>query len=345
MKIGSFDLEKDGVFIIAELSANHNGSKDIALQTIKAAKEAGANAIKLQTYTADTLTINCKKEDFLIKGGTLWDGKNLYELYKEAYTPWEWHEELFRYARELGLEMFSSPFDITAVDFLETLNPVAYKIASFEITDHQLIRYTASKKKPIIISTGIATIDEIQDAVDICREVGNEGIVLLKCTSAYPTPLKEANLKTIPNLKEAFGVEVGFSDHTLGITAPIVATTLGAKVIEKHFILDRSIGGADADFSLDKEEFTQMVQAVRDAEKLLGRVDYTLNEKKKKSRQFARSLYIVKDIKKGEILTQEHIRSIRPGYGMHPKYLDEVLGKKVVKNCTRGTRVAWDLII
>ncbi|NPA65649.1 MAG: pseudaminic acid synthase [Epsilonproteobacteria bacterium] len=345
MKIGNFDLEKDGVFIIAELSANHNGSKDTALQTIKAAKEAGANAIKLQTYTADTLTIDCKKEDFLIKGGTLWDGKSLYELYKEAYTPWEWHEELFRYARELGLEVFSSPFDITAVDFLETLSPVAYKIASFEITDHQLIRYTASKQKPIIISTGIATIDEIQDAVDICREVGNEEIVLLKCTSAYPAPLKEANLKTIPNLKETFGVEVGFSDHTLGTTAPVVATTLGAKVIEKHFILDRSIGGADADFSLDKEEFTQMVQAVRDAEKLLGKVDYTLNEKKKKSRQFARSLYIVKDIKQGEILTQEHIRSIRPGFGLHPKYLDEVLGKKVLKECTKGTRLAWDLII
>lgn len=327
MKIGSFDLEKDGVFIIAELSANHGGKISIAKDTIKAAKEIGANAIKLQTYTADTITLNCDKDDFIIKGGTLWDDKKLYDLYTEAYLPWEWHKELFEYAREIGIDIFSSPFDKSAVDFLETLNPSAYKIASFEITDYELIRYTASKMKPMIISTGIATIDEIQDAVDICRSVGNSDIVLLKCTSSYPAPLEEANLLTIPNLAQTFGVISGFSDHTMGSTAPIVAVTLGAKIIEKHFILDKSIGGADADFSMDKQEFSDMVQAIRDAQKLLGKVDYSMDEKKKKSRRFSRSLYVAKDIKKGELFSEENIRSVRPGYGMHPKYLNDVLGK------------------
>lgn len=327
MKIGSFDLEKDGIYIIAELSANHGGKISIAKDTIKAAKEIGANAIKLQTYTADTITLNCDKDDFIIKGGTLWDDKKLYDLYTEAYLPWEWHKELFDYAREIGIDIFSSPFDKSAVDFLETLNPSAYKIASFEITDYELIRYTASKMKPMIISTGIATIDEIQDAVDICRSVGNGDIVLLKCTSSYPAPLEEANLLTIPNLAETFGVISGFSDHTMGSTAPIVAVTLGAKIIEKHFILDKSIGGADADFSMDKQEFSDMVQAIRDAQKLLGKVDYSMDEKKKKSRRFSRSLYVAKDIKRGELFSEENIRSVRPGYGMHPKYLNDVLGK------------------
>jgi len=339
MKIGSFDLDKDGVFIIAELSANHNGNLQIALDTIYAAKEAGANAIKLQTAKPDLLTIDCRKDDFIVKGGTLWDGKSLYDLYKEAYTPWEWHKELFEYARSLELEIFSTPFDKSAVDFLEQFNPVAYKIASFEITDYELVRYAASKGKPIIISTGIATIQEIQDVVDICKSVGNKDIILLKCTSAYPAPLKEANLKTIPNMKETFGVEVGFSDHTLGIVAPVVATTLGAKVIEKHFILDKSLGGVDADFSLDKNEFKQMVKAVRDAEKLIGKVDYSLDEKRKKSRQFARSLYVVKDIKKGEKFTEKNIRSIRPGYSMHPKYLNDILGKTATKDYEKGDRI------
>ncbi|MGM0520435.1 MAG: pseudaminic acid synthase [Campylobacterota bacterium] len=339
MKIGKFDLEKDGVYIIAELSANHNGDIKNALDTIKAAKEIGANAIKLQTYTADTMTLNCDKEDFIIKGGTLWDGKTLHDLYQEAYTPWEWHEELFSYARSIDIDIFSSPFDKTAVDFLEQFNPSAYKIASFEITDHELIRYTASKQKPIIISTGIATIDEIQDAVDICKSVGNEDIVLLKCTSAYPAALEDANLATIPNLAQTFGVMSGFSDHTLGTTAPIVATTLGAKVIEKHFILDKSIGGPDAAFSLDKKEFTQMIQAVRDTEKLMGKVDYTMTEKKEKSRQFARSLYVSQDIKKGEVFTKENIRSVRPGYGMHPKYLKTILGETAQRDYEFGERL------
>ncbi len=336
MKIGDFDLTTDGVFIIAELSANHGGKIAIAKETIKAAKEIGADAVKLQTYTADTLTLDCDKEDFIIKGGTLWDERKLYDLYKEAYLPWEWHKELFEYAREIGIDIFSSPFDKTAVDFLEQFNPSAYKIASFEITDYELIRYTASQGRPIIISTGIATIDEIQDAVDICRAEGNNDIVLLKCTSAYPAALEDANLMSIPDLADTFGVFSGFSDHTLGITAPVVATTLGAKVIEKHFILDKSIGGADADFSLDKQEFSEMVQAVRDTERLLGKVDYSMTEKKRKSRQFSRSLYISKNVEEGDMLTEENIRSVRPGYGLHPKYLKDVLGKRFTRNCKFG---------
>jgi pseudaminic acid synthase len=339
MKIGNFDLTKDGIYIIAELSANHGGKIEIAKETIKVAKEIGANAIKLQTYTADTITLNSDNEDFIIKGGTLWDDKKLYDLYTEAALPWEWHEELFRYAREIGIDIFSSPFDKTAVDFLEQFAPSAYKIASFEITDYELIRYAASKMKPIIISTGIATIDEIQDAVDICRSEGNENIVLLKCTSAYPAPLDEANLLMVPSLAQTFNVISGFSDHTLGSTAPIAAVTLGAKVIEKHFILDKSIGGADAEFSMDKQEFSEMIKAIRDTEKLLGRVDYSMSEKKRKSRQFARSLYVAKDIKKGEIFTEENIRSVRPSFGMHPKYFSEILGEVATREYNFGDRL------
>ena len=339
MKIGNFDLKKEGTYIIAELSANHGGKIEIAKETIQAAKEVGANAIKLQTYTADTITLDSDKEDFIIKGGTLWDGKKLYDLYQDAALPWEWHKELFKYARDIGVDIFSSPFDKSAVDFLEQFEPSAYKIASFEITDYELIGYTASKGRPIIISTGIATIDEIQDAVDICRGEGNDEIVLLKCTSAYPAPLDEANLLTIPNLAETFGVVSGFSDHTLGSTAPIAAVTLGAKVIEKHFILDKSIGGADAEFSMDKQEFSQMVKAIRNTEKLLGRVDYSMSEKKENSRQFSRSLYVAKDIKKGEAFTEENIRSVRPGYGMHPKYLKDTLGTVAEKDYGFGDRL------
>jgi pseudaminic acid synthase len=336
MKIGNFDLTKNRTFIIAELSANHNGSKQIALDTIKAAKEAGADAIKLQTYTADTLTLNCDKKDFIINGGTLWDGQKLYDLYKEAYTPWEWHEELFNYARSLNLDIFSTPFDKSAVDFLEQFNPSAYKIASFEITDYELVRYTASKGKPMIISTGIATKEEIADVVNICHDIGNKEIILLKCTSAYPAPLEKANLNTIPDLKKTFEVISGFSDHTLGTTAPIVAVALGAKVIEKHFILDKSIGGADADFSLDKKEFSEMVKAIRDTEKLLGNINY---EPTKTSRQFSRSLYISQDIKKGEKFSENNIRSVRPGFGMHPKHLKEVLETIATRDYKFGERL------
>ena len=338
MKIGNFDLTKDGIFIIAELSANHGGKISIAKETIKVAQDIGANAIKLQTYTADTITLDCDKEDFIIKGGTLWDDKKLYDLYVEASLPWEWHKELFEYARKIGIDIFSSPFDKTAVDFLEDFNPSAYKIASFEITDYELIRYTASKGRPMIISTGIATIDEIQDAVDICRSEGNDDIVLLKCTSTYPAPLDEANLKMIPNLAETFNVIGGFSDHTIGSTAPIVAVTLGAKVIEKHFIIDKSIGGADTEFSMDREEFSNMIKEIRATEKLLGRVDYSLDEKKEHSRRFSRSLYVAKDIKKGEKFTEKNIRSVRPAYGMHPKYLNKVLGEVSTKDYSFGDR-------
>lgn len=340
MKIGTFDLNNDGIYIIAELSANHNGNLQNALDTIKAAKEIGANAIKLQTYTADTITLNCKKDDFLITQGTLWDNKYLYDLYQEAYTPWEWHKELFDYAKSINIDIFSSPFDKTAIDFLEQFDPVAYKIASFEITDYELIRYAASKGKPMIISTGIATIDEIQDAVKICQNEGNNNIVLLKCTSAYPAPLEDANLLTIPNLAQTFDVISGFSDHTLGTTAPIVATTLGARVIEKHFILDKAIGGPDSDFSLDKQEFQEMINAVRDTEKLLGKVDYNMSEKKQRSREHSRSLYVAKSIKKGEKFTEENIRSVRPGYGLHPKYLKTVLGKTAQKDYEFGDRLS-----
>jgi pseudaminic acid synthase len=339
MKIADFDLKHDGTFIIAELSANHGGEIEIAKATIKAAKEVGANAVKLQTFDADSMTLDCEREEFMANPKGPWAGQKLYDLYKASALPWEWHEELFSYAREIGIDIFSSPFDKKAVDFLEQFHPSAYKIASFEITDYELIRYTASKMKPIIISTGIATIGEIQDVVDICREVGNEDIILLKCTSSYPAPLEEANLKMIPNLAETFGVVAGFSDHTLGITAPIVAVTLGAKVIEKHFILNRSIVSADASFSLDREEFAAMVRAIRESEKLLGSIDYSMDVKKEQRRHAARSLYVVKDIKKGEMLTEENIRSIRPGYGMHPKYLKDMLGKRAQQDYSSGDRL------
>jgi pseudaminic acid synthase len=284
------------------------------------------------------LTLNSDNDDFIIKGGTLWDAKTLYKLYEEAYTPWEWHKELFEYARNIGIDIFSTPFDKTSVDFLERFNPSAYKIASFEITDYELVRYAASKGKPIIISTGIASFDEIQDVVDICKSEGNNQIILLKCTSSYPAPLEEANLLTIPNLAKTFGTIAGFSDHTLGITAPVVAVTLGAKVIEKHFILDKSIGGSDADFSLDTKEFKEIIDEVRKAEKLLGKIDYSMTEQKKKSRRFARSLYVSKNIKAGDVFTEENIKSVRPGFGMHPKYLKDILGKKADRNYNFGDR-------
>ena len=339
-----FTKNTKSTFIIAELSANHNQDIQLALDTIKAAKDSGADAIKLQTYTPDTITIQSSKEYFTIKNGTIWDGRTLYDLYQEAYTPWEWHKELMDYAKELDIVCFSSPFDPTAVDLLESLQVPAYKIASFEITDLPLIEYVASKNKPIIISTGIATLQEIEDAVSVCRKVGNEQIILLKCTSAYPAKIEDANLVTMQNMKETFGVEVGLSDHTLGITAPIVSVALGAKVIEKHFILDKSIGGPDASFSLEPHEFKAMVDAVREAERALGRVDYQLNEKKVKNREFARSLFVVKDIQAGEVFTTEHVRSIRPGHGLAPKHIDSILGKVARKDIERGTPMSWDLI-
>jgi pseudaminic acid synthase len=302
---------KSKVFIIAELSANHNGSIETALETVKAAKRAGADAIKLQTYTAETMTIDCKNDVFMIKQDTAWDGEYLFDLYKRAYTPWEWHQEIYNLAKEEGLICFSSPFDNSAVDLLEELDSPIYKIASFEITDIPLIEYSASKGKPMIISIGIAEIEDIELAIETCKKAGNNDITILKCTSAYPADPIDANLLTIPDIKSRFGVKAGLSDHTMGIEGPVVATVLGATVIEKHFILDKSIGGPDAHFSLDEKEFTEMVKAVRTAEKMIGKADYEMTEKKKKSRQFSRSLFVVKDIKAGEVITKENVRSIR----------------------------------
>ena len=338
MKIGNFIIDKSSpVFIIAELSANHNGSLDNALATIKAAKRAGADCIKLQTYTADTITLDSDKDDFLIKG-TIWDGKKLHTLYQEAYTPWEWHEQIYRAAAEEGLICFSSPFDKTAVDLLESLNSPAYKIASFEITDIPLIEYVASKMKPIIISTGIAGLEDIELALDACQRMGNYDIALLKCTSSYPAPIDEANMCMVKDLAERFNVIPGLSDHTMGSTVPIVATVFGAKIIEKHFIIDRAIGGPDASFSMNEEEFTQMVKSVREAEKAIGIVDYKLTEKQAKGRDFSRSIYVSDDIKAGEVFTEENLRSVRPGFGMHPKFLKDYLGKISEKNYEKGER-------
>jgi pseudaminic acid synthase len=344
MKIANFKIDQNSrVFIIAELSANHNGSLENAIETIKGAKRAGADCIKFQTYTADTITIDCTKEDFFIKG-TIWEGSNLHKLYQEAYTPWEWHEQLFKVAEEEGLVCFSSPFDHTAVDFLENLNTPAYKIASFEITDIPLIEYVASKGKPIIISTGIAELDDIQLAVDTCRKVGNNQIALLKCTSSYPAPIEEANMVMIKELAERFNVISGLSDHTMGATVPIVATALGAKIIEKHFILDRSIGGPDASFSMNEKEFSEMVRLVREAESAIGEIGYNLTPKQEKGKDFSRSLYVVEDVKKGEVFTATNVRSIRPGFGLHPKHYNSVLGEVAVCDIEKGTRFSFELI-
>ena len=335
---------KKETFIIAELSANHNGDIKVAIETIRAAKRAGADAIKLQTYTADTLTIDCKNDYFKINHGTAWDGEYLYDLYNRAYTPWDWHSELFRVANEEGIICFSSPFDNSAVDLLEELKTPIYKIASFEIQDIPLISYAASKMKPIILSTGIAEVSDIELAIETCRKVGNNDITILKCTSAYPAEPSDANLLTIPDIKTRFGVKAGLSDHTMGIEGPVVAVVLGATVIEKHFILDKSIGGPDAHFSLDEKEFTEMVTAVRKAEQMIGNVDYEMTEKKKKSRQFSRSLFVVKDVKVGEVITKENVRSIRPGFGMHPRHLSEIIGKKFKQDFEKGTPMNFDLI-
>ncbi|MDB4024207.1 pseudaminic acid synthase [Flavobacteriaceae bacterium] len=331
-------------FIVAELSANHGGKLDIALETIRAAKRSGADAIKIQTYTADTITLNSKKDCFKINQGTHWDGQYLYDLYKEASLPWDWHTKIFEVAKEEGLVCFSSPFDNSAVDLLEELNTPIYKIASFEITDIPLIEYVASKGKPMILSTGIAEVEDIELAIETCRKVGNNDITILKCTSAYPADPSDANLLTIPDIKTRFGVKAGLSDHTMGIEGPVVAVVLGATVIEKHFILDKSIGGPDAHFSLDEKEFTEMVTAVRKAEQMIGNVDYEMTEKKKKSRQFSRSLFVVKDVKVGEVITKENVRSIRPGFGMHPRHLSEIIGKKFKQDLEKGTPMNFDLI-
>jgi pseudaminic acid synthase len=345
MKIGNYTIDENSpVFIIAELSANHNGSLATAIETVRAAKRAGADCIKLQTFTADTITLESKKEDFKITQGTLWDGQYLHDLYKTTHLPWEWHKEIMEVAKEEGLICFSSPFDPTSVEFLEKLNVPAYKIASFEITDIPLIELVASKGKPIIMSTGIAEKEDIALALEACKRMGNNNIALLKCTSSYPSPIEEANMCMIQDLADRYGVISGLSDHTMGSTVPIVAAALGAKIIEKHFILDRAIGGPDASFSMNEEEFTFMVKSVREAESAIGVVDYTLTAKQRHGRDFCRSLYIVEDIKAGALLTEKNMRSIRPGFGMHPKYYNEMLGKNVLMDVEKGTPLSFNLI-
>lgn len=329
MKINNHIISNESsCYIIAEISANHGNNIQVVKDSILSAKNIGANAAKIQTYTADTITLNSNNKDFQIKQGTIWDGRTLYDLYTEAQLPWEWHEELFAYAKEINFTLFSSPFDTTAVDLLEKLDTPAYKIASFEITDYNLIRYVASKKKPIIISTGIATEEEIKDVIEICKSENNHQIAILQCTSAYPAPLERANLKNILDFKNSFNVLAGFSDHTLGSTAAIASISLGAKIIEKHFILDKNIPSPDSSFSLDPQEFKNLIIDIRNTEKLLGKVDYLLTPEREKSRHFSRSLFTSKKIKQGEIFTIENIKSVRPGTGLHPKYLNKILGKK-----------------
>jgi N-acetylneuraminate synthase len=332
------------VYIIAELSANHNQNFDQAVALIDAAKEAGADAVKIQTYTPDTMTLNSKNRFFRIGKGTIWEGKNLYDLYGEACTPWEWHADLKRHARKRRLDFFSTPFDHTAVDLLENLHMPVYKIASFEIVDIPLIRSIARTGKPIILSTGMASVAEIDEAVQAIRAEGNNNLALLKCTSAYPALPEEMNLRTIPHMAELFDAPVGLSDHTLGISVPVAAVTLGACIVEKHFTLSRGTPGPDSAFSLEPAEFRAMTDAIRDTEKAIGRVSYDVSDREKASRVFRRSLFVVREMKRGEIFTAENVRSIRPGYGIPPKYLPDILGRRAEKAITRGTPLRWDLV-
>ena len=330
-------------YIIAELSGNHNGSLDRALAILEAAAQSGADAVKLQTYTADTMTIDFDGPGFVVEGG-LWDGRRLYQLYEEAHTPWAWHEALFQRGRELGLAVFSSPFDASAVDFLEDLGAPAYKIASFEIVDLPLIAKAASKGKPLIISTGMANLGEIANAVETARNHGDGGLVLLHCVSAYPAKPEEANLRTIEHLAQAFGVPVGLSDHTLGIAVSVAATGLGARAIEKHVTLRRADGGVDSAFSLEPEELAELVQATRTGFAALGQVNYSLTEGEQGSRNFRRSLYVVRDVAANEELTAENVRAIRPGAGLPPKWLRDVLGKRATRPLRRGEPLTLDMV-
>lgn len=330
-------------YIVAELSANHHQSLDQARRLVEAAKLAGADAVKLQTYRPDTITIDCRNEYFQVSG-TIWDGKNLYDLYGEAFTPWEWHADLMALAASLGLDCFSTPFDMTAVDFLENLKVPAYKVASFELVDLALIEKMARTGKPIIMSTGMATLGEIDEAVQTIFEAGTGGLALMKCTSAYPAPVEEMNLATIPHLAEAFGVPVGLSDHTLGLAVPVAAVSLGACIIEKHFTLSRSQPGPDSAFSLEPDEFRAMVEAVRQAEKAVGRVSYQPTPKEMASRVFRRSLFVVEDMVAGQKFTSSNVRSIRPGHGLAPKFLPQILGRTASRDIARGTPLTWALL-
>lgn len=329
-------------YIIAEMSANHCGNKDLAFKIINMAKQAGADAVKVQTYTADTITLKSNDAIFMNPDDGLWAGQTLYELYEKAYTPWEWQKELMQYAKSIGIEFFSTPFDFSAVDFLESINVPMYKIASFEAIDYPLISYAAKFKKPMIISVGISSFDEILEAINACKKVNNHDITILKCTSSYPAKIQDMNLLTISDMIDKLsplGVKVGLSDHSMGLEVPIVATALGISMIEKHFTIDRALGGEDSGFSLNYYEFKEMVNAVKNASLALGRVDYSVNEK---SRLGARSLFVCKDIKKGEILSPQNIRSIRPANGLHPKYYEKILGKKSNKDLAFATPLSLD---
>ncbi len=333
-------------FIIAEMSGNHNQSLEKALKIVDLAAEAGVDAVKLQTYTADTMTLDIHTGEFFIESETsLWKGRSLYELYKEAYTPWEWHEAIFARCRERGLLASSSPFDETAVDFLETLNVPAYKIASFENVDIPLIKKVAATGKPIIISTGMATIAELDEAVQAVRSQGNDQIILLKCTSTYPATPEHSNLRTIPHMRELFGVEVGLSDHTLGVGTAVAAVALGATVIEKHFTTSRAEGGVDAAFSLEPHEMAMLVQETERAWLSIGHVHYGPTIAEKPSLAHRRSLYVTKDLRAGDVLTKENVRAIRPGYGLSPKYYDVILGKVVKTDVKKGTPLSWDVLL
>ena len=333
------------VYIIAEISANHNQSYDQAVRIIHAAKQSGADAVKLQTYTADTITIASSRKEFRIGGGTLWDGRNLHDLYGEACTPWEWQPRLKKVAEDLGMDLFSSAFDSTAVDFLEEMGVPAHKVASFELVDIPLIQKMARSGKPLIMSTGMASVEEIEEALQSAREVGATQIALLKCTSAYPAPAEEMNLRTIPEMTRRFGVPVGLSDHTMGIAAPVAAVALGACIIEKHLTLSRATPGPDSAFSLEPHEFKAMVEAVRTAEKALGEAHFGVSGKEEASKVFRRSLFVVENVKQGEVFTEANVRSIRPGHGLHTRHLGEVLGKRAMRDIERGTPLSWDLVV
>jgi N-acetylneuraminate synthase len=332
------------VYVVAELSANHNQSFERAVEIVHAAKKAGADAIKLQTYTPDTMTVRSDRDIFRIKGGTLWDGRTLHDLYADASTPWEWHPKLQKVAADAGLDFFSSPFDSSAVDFLESLNLPAYKIASPEIVDLPLIEKAARTGKPLIISTGMASRDEIQEALDTARRAGANEIALLKCTSAYPAPAEEMNLRTIPELARIFGVPAGLSDHTVGIAAPVAAVALGACIVEKHFTLSRADPSPDSAFSLEPQEFRAMVDAIRVAEKALGSVQISPSPREEAIRTLRRSLFVVESMKQGEIFTSQNLRSIRPANGLHTRHLQQIIGQRCTRDVERGTPLAWDLV-
>ncbi len=345
IRIGNKIISKDSpTFFIAEMSGNHNMDFDRAVAIVRAAKEAGADAIKLQTYTADTITLDCDDSCFRLEQDALWDGMILHKLYQEAYTPWEWQPKLKEIADELGIILFSSPFDLTSVDFLEGMDVPAYKVASSEINDIPLLKKIAKTGKPIIISTGIAYMEDIELALRTCKEAGNENVILLKCSTAYPAPYEEINLKTIPNMAETFDCIAGLSDHTMGSAVAGAGVALGAKVIEKHLTLRRSDGGVDSAFSMEPEEFKEMVDNVRIIEKAMGRATYELTEKQEKSKKYSRSLFVAQDMKAGDVFTTENLRSVRPGCGLHTKYYEELLGKKITRDAKLGTPMTWELV-